>query len=128
MGCGCVLSPLKIVWSFLRWCFSAGWKGWLVLGFIIILVLFGLCKANSAIRGVTTPKTTTPTTIPAPSKFQAPYIVQTDSRYYYAKTVSQQEGVTTMTDYWELAGDKWVSHLGTLVMGKEYGKVTVGKR
>jgi hypothetical protein len=130
MGCGCLLSPLKLIWSFLRWCFSAGWKGWVALGLVSILLLVGTCKVINTVKGVTTPKTATtqPTTIPVPSKFQAPYIVTTDSRYYYAKVASQKDGITTMTDYWELAKGKWVSHPGTLVMGKEFGKVTVGKR
>ncbi len=129
MGCGCLLSPLKVLWTFVRWCFYSGWKGLIILGICIILAIVGTCQVNKAVRGVIspTPKTTIET-IAVPTKAQAPYIVKTPSRYYFALKAVQKKGITTMTNYWELEKDKWVLHKGILVMGTEFGKVTVAKR
>lgn len=130
MGCGCLLAPLKILGDFLRWCFTTGWKGLIILGICVILAVAGTCQVSKAVRGAITPtpKTTQVTEIPTPAKSAAPYIVRTPSRYYYALKAVQKKGITTMTDYWELTQNKWVLHKGTLIMGEEYGKVTVSRR
>jgi hypothetical protein len=130
MGCGCLLAPLKYLWAFLRWCFTSGWKGVIVLIVVaVIVVVIGVSINNAVTKKSATPTATVPASVASvPSKFQAPYIVQTPSRYYYAKVVVQKNGVTTMTGFWSLDGKQWVPHTETLVMGKEYGKVTVSKR
>lgn len=122
---GCLLAPLKVIWAFLRWTFTSGLKGWIVLGLLVVLVLFGVCKVNSAIQHTKTP---VETTVSVPSKTDAPFIVQTSSRYYYAAEVVNNSGVVTMTRYYELFGGKWVFNPGTLKLGKEFGVVTVGRR
>ena len=125
MGCGCLLAPLKVVGSILRWCFTSGLKGFIVLGLVVLLGLVGYCQVNRALDGDKLPAETTVTT---PSIAEAPYVVTTSSRYYYAAQVEQKDGITTITRYWELWGGKWVKNPGTLTMGKEFGTVTVGKR
>jgi hypothetical protein len=128
MGCGCLIAPLTALWHFLRWCFTTGWKGLLVLVLVVAIALFAYCKINTAVRGAITPKTTTQTTIAIPTKVEAPYLVKTSTRYYYAFKVVQKDGITTMAGYWSLEGAKWVFYEETLVLGAEFGKVTVSKR
>lgn len=118
MGCGCLLAPLK-------WMFTSGLKGFIVLGLLAILLLFGYCKVSDAFSGTQPPQEAV---ISTPSIQEAPYIVTTSSRYYYVKQVEQKNGVTTMTIYWELYGGKWTKHPGSISLGKEFGTVTVGKR
>lgn len=132
MGCGCLIAPLTALWHLLRWCFTTGWKGLLVLVLVVAIALFAYCKVNTAVRGVITPKTTAKTTIaatiPIPSKAEAPYVVYTSTRYYYAVKAVQKKGVTTLTGYWEWLDKKWTFNPNILVMDKEFGKVLVSKR
>jgi len=125
---GCLLMPLKAIWTFLRFCFTHSWKGLVVLAIVIIIGVVAFNVIKGKISGVVSPTTTTATQIAVPTAEEAPYIVQTSSRYYFATEVETLNDVTTMTGYWELVKNIWKFNKGTLILTKVYGTVKVGKR
>jgi hypothetical protein len=43
-----------------------------------------------------------------PSTLEAPWVIQTHSRVYYAQEFSIQEGVQAIRGYWYSDGDRWI--------------------
>jgi len=135
---GCLVGVFKVLFTivkvaftllfnFLKWCFTSGWKGIMVIGTIcVLLVLIIIVVHTNTGTGIKDKNTIT--SAAAPTVAQAPYIIQTSSRYYYAAKAETKDGITTMTGYWELTGKTWKYNKGTLVLTKEFGTVTVGKR
>ena len=125
---GCLLMPLKAIWTFLRFCFTHSWKGFVVLAIVIIIGVVAFNVIKGKISSTISPTPTTATQVGVPTAEEAPYIVQTSSRYYFAAEVETKNDITTMTGYWELLDNIWTFNKGTLVLAKVYGIVKVGKR
>lgn len=84
---------------------------------IVLFVLLGLVKGCFPATGK--PPTTT----------EAPWAIQTSSRYYFAKEFSLQEGAPTIRDYWTFDGKKYRFVEGTKSFPEEmYGKVAIIRR
>lgn len=65
----------------------------------------------------------------APSIEEAPWVVQTTSRYYYAESHSEIDGNPSITNYWAYDGKKYTYHEATLEFEKEFwGKVRIQRR
>ena len=122
---GCLFAPFR----FLKWTFTNGWKGLIVLVIVAAIIVGVVVGIKNGIKKATVTKpTTTVVDSTIPNKFQAPYIVVTPSRYYYAKKAVKKDGITTLTGYWVYESDEWVAKSGQLVMGQQYGKVVITKR
>lgn len=128
MGCGCLLMPFQVVGRFLRWCLENRWKGLIVLVIVVIVLVVLGFQIKGMITKATNPDSVFPYSATVPSVQQAPYIVITESRYYFAREVSKENGITTMVDYWELIGKKWVLQKSTLILGPEFGTTSLRKR
>lgn len=118
---GCLMAPVQ----FLKWCFTNGIKGLIVLGIVVVVVLAGFFVIRSSINAQAQPDKTKPTyTINLPSAKEAPYVIQTRSRTYYAALATKDKaGNVTMTDYWEWLGGKWTQNRGILKLYViSYGK------
>lgn len=132
MGCGLIfLIPVYIckgIYSFLRWSFTSGWKGYAALIIAVIIGLTGILVIRSTF--ITNDKPAAIQEIVIPARKTAPYLVETSSRQYYAaKAVKDKAGDVTMTDYWELLSNQWVKTPGEYVLEVEtYGTITVTKR
>lgn len=126
-----ILAPFR----FLRWAFTNGWKGIIVLMVVIVVVLVGFFVmrhyiAESMNDGKPAPSAT-PVQVTAglPTAKQAPYEVHTWSRTYYAvKAVKNKDGTTTITDYWEVNKNRWIFTKGSYNLDESFGKVTIIKR
>lgn len=125
MGCmGCFAVPV----NFLKWCFNSGKKGFIVLGITVAMLtgatIFIAGQVNKSMHPAGE------TEIVLPSETVAPYQVTTWSRQYYATTaVKSENGDVTMTDYWELMGDKWRQNKGVIILeASGYGEILIRKR
>lgn len=128
MGCLLLIfMPFVLIYKFVRWALSNGAKGWIILAVVVIFGLIGFSVVKSAItHGNSKPAAVS---IPAPSSNEAPFVVHTSSRMYYAKqAVKAKDGTVTMTVYWELSGGKWNKNNGTFTLDKSFGNVTIEKR
>jgi len=137
---GCLVGIFAAPVMFLKWCFTNGLKGWIVLGVVAVVLIIGFMVVKSAwttsdinpaqIKPSATAKAPTATVQTGiPPIHQAPYMVKTISRMYYAKEAKQVKGMTTLTTYWELIGTEWKPQKQVLELPEsEYGKVTVSKR
>ena len=87
-----------------------------VLLFLVIFVVLGLSKGCGSAENM-------------PSTTEAPWAIQTSSRYYYAKEFSLQGDIPTIRDYWVLNGKSYDFVEGTKSFPPEfYGKVAVIRR
>lgn len=124
MGCGCLLAPF----SFLKWAFTNGVKGYVILGIVIIALLIGFFVIRGVVHDAMTPDPV-PAVEQIPARSVAPYEVTTWSRTYYAKlAVKAKDGIVTMTDYWEFINGKWTLTKGTFTFDKTFGDVSIKKR
>ena len=55
----------------------------------------------------------------APTVREAPYVVQTTSRYYFAADVELTDDAVVMKGYWEFDGRDWVYHPFSISLDKE---------
>lgn len=119
---------------FLRWAFTNGWKGIIVLMVVIVLVIVAFFVMRHYITesmndGKPAASTIVQVTAGLPTAKQAPYEVTTWSRTYYAvKAVKNKNGSVTMTDYWEVNKNKWIFTKGLLNLDESFGKVSIKKR
>jgi len=129
-GCGCVTVFVYGPYRFVRWCFENGWKGYVILGVVCILLLVFALSVRSCVGdlfdggGGGDPAN-------LPSKTEAPYMVVTSSRIYLAEEAEKNEetGDVTMVNYWELHGDSWEKHGVTFLLeGDTYGNIAIGER
>lgn len=124
-----IIWPFKLLFRGLRYCFTNGWKGLVILGVALVFVLI----AAGIARGYTTKdaraeKTQAVINATVPSVQQAPYIVTTSTRYYYAKEATKaKDGTVTLNGYWELINNKW-DRFDTITLDKAFGQITIGKR
>ena len=77
-----------------------------IIGIIVIIVAVAWLGAPCVIRGLNSGG--------EPSVKEAPYVVQTYSRYYFAKQVTGEPPNLTMTGYYSLENGKWVYYKGSL--------------
>ena len=84
---------------------------------IILFVLLGVVKGC-----VHSPE--------SPTIIEAPWAIQTSSRYYYAREFSLQDGmVPTIKDYWTFDGKRYHFQEGTKSFPEAiYGKVAIIRR
>ena len=100
-----------------------------ILVIIIILAVGGYvfltCSASS---GCSNNQASTGKDIPTIT--DAPFIVQTPSRSYYAVDIVETTNSVTLLGYYELVGgDKWTYRASQLILKRAaYGKITVSKR
>ena len=127
---GCLIALLVMPFRLIKWCVTNGWKGWTILGILLVfgLIGFAVIRSSMAVDNNKTPTTEQHTSIPMAK--DAPFIVTTSSRTYYAvKTTTTKEGEVMLTGYWEVVKGQWVKNVGILVLDqKTYGKVSISKR
>lgn len=125
---GCLLAPIFWIYfaikSFVLWCVHHGWKGLLVMGIVIlaIFILVGKIIPDKI------PEQTKIAQASEPSTFQAPYIIQTISRYYFVKEYEVDGDNYILIKYWEFDGTEWKPNLKELVITPAWGSVSVLKR
>lgn len=107
---GCLLGIFTIPFAFIKWVFTSGIKGFIVLGAVIVIGLVGYYSITNQGAGEKIQAAT------VPSIQQAPYVIKTSSRIYYAKNYVQKDGVTILTVYWALDDNEWVKK-DSLVLG-----------
>lgn len=121
---GCLMAPF----SFIKWAFTNGIKGFIVLGIVLVLLLSGFFVIRHEINSTNT-KPAASNQVALPSVKLAPYQVDTWSRTYYAaKAVKNKDGTTTMTDYYELLKNKWTLTKGSFTFTKDFGDVKIRRR
>lgn len=130
---GCLLGIFVLPYRFLKWGFTSGIKGYIVLGATVIILLVGFFMIRSSINDQITPPQQQQTyELNLPDRYAAPFKVDTTTRSYYAKLAvkDKKTGDVTMTDWWELIGRKWTKNQGVMVLDTaSYGKnITVTKR
>lgn len=128
---GCLVGLFTFPVMFIRWCIANGWKGLIVGGIVAVVLFAGIVTVKSSCDAKPNQEAKLQQAIEAqqiPSVKQAPFLVTTISRYYYAKEAKQKDGITTMTVYWELTNGKWERQDYLELPESEYGKVTVSKR
>ena len=128
---GCLFGMFVYPFRFFKWCFTNGWKGVIVLVLVFVALIIGILLTRHSVNEANSPKPAAVSiqdkSIPAVK--DAPYLVKTTSRKYYAvKVVKDKKGVITMTDYYDLINKKWTLIKGVLVLDANYGKVTLDRR
>ena len=64
-----------------------------------------------------------------PTITEAPWLIRTASRIYYASEYSLQSGVPSIRGYWTLDGKRYHYHSGTKIFPpSSYGTIIVGRR
>ena len=113
---------LTFIVNVIRWLFwRFGWWAALILLVFVVNVAIVLSSVFSPGPGVP------PGNIAIPSVSQAPYLVETASRYYYAEAYEKDGDNTILEGYWTLEDDRWV-HKDRLILTPAFGDVTIGKR
>jgi hypothetical protein len=127
---GCLVGIFVYPFKFLKWAFTNGWKGIIVLVVVIIVLLVGFFVIRCDIDKSMNAKPGVTASTPAPPSIEkAPYKVDTWSRTYYAiKATKDSKGVITMSGYYELIKSKWTLNKSTLILDESFGKVTMEKR
>ena len=127
---GCLLIPFKVlgfifkgIWSGILWCFHSGIKGYVVFAFCVLVIGFILGSFQHSAPAVTT-QVKQPS---EPTKVQAPFIVTTDTRYFYVQSYEQTTDGYLLTGVWAFEGKKWVKY-DTLRLTRAWGTITIGKR
>lgn len=116
-------SLILLPFQFVKWVLSLGLRTLIitaVVGVVAFFALryFGILPSEAPAEGVET----------IPNAQDAPWIVQTDTRYYYAKQIETDEQRVLMVGYWEFEGTEWVFRGVELELGHEYGQVRVHGR
>lgn len=130
---GCLFGIFVWPFRFIKWCFTNGWKGAITGLVLVVIITIGVIVGVNKLSPskANTGKTTTTTTqviTGLPTKKEAPYLVTTATRYYYAeKATKDKQGIVTLQNYWELIGSKWVKQ-GSLILGHEFGEVSIKRR
>lgn len=126
-----MIGLLALPFRFLRWTFTNGWKGIIVLAAVFIFLVVGIVITRHSINEANNPR---PAAVSVqdqtiPTTKAAPYLVTTPSRRYFAvKAVQNKAGVVTMTDYYQVVNKKWTLTKGVLVLDASFGKVTLDRR
>jgi hypothetical protein len=129
-----VVSLFTLPFRFLKWTFTNGLKGIIVLVVVIVLLLIGYFTIRHYIdesmnQGKPPVTASTEITAGLPTSKEAPYQVLTWSRTYYAvKAVKNKDGTVILTDYWQVLNKKWVFTKGTFKLDESFGTLTVKKR
>ena len=129
---GCLLAPFKVmgfifkaIWAGVLWCFHSGIKGFVVGAFCLLVIAFILGSFQHSVPAETS---TTQVTLPSePTKQQAPYIVQTDTRYFFVQSYEQVTDGYLLVNVWAFEGKKWIKY-DTLRLTRAWGTITIGKR
>jgi len=128
---GCLLAPFKLIgfifkgiWSGILWCLHSGIKGFVVGGVAILIIGLILGSFRGGEPAVTT---TTATQQNEPTKVQAPFIVTTDTRYFYIQSYTRVGDGYLLVNVWAFEGKKWVKY-DTLRLTRAWGTITIGKR
>lgn len=127
---GCLIAFVLLPFTFLKWCFTSGWKGIIVLVIVLALLIAGYVVIRGEIdKQINPPKPASETAI-KPSIQSAPFIVQTTSRTYYSSSALKDgDGNVTMVDYWEFNKGEWKLTKGVLVLDVvSYGQITIKER
>jgi len=119
---GCLLMPFTLIGRGLKWCFTNGWKGFVVLGAILLLTGVGYCTC----QGVAT--SDRPDLDREPIVQEAPYNVQTVYHYFYANKVGRHGSQITMVRCWEKIGEEWHYSDRITIDSKVVGEIVVSKR
>jgi hypothetical protein len=122
---GCLVMPFVLLGRFLKWSFTHGWKGFAVLGLILVVSGVGYCSYSNTITPADKPATNLDH---EPTIQEAPYLVQTFARYFFANRVGKHGTKYTMVKYWELVGDKWRYFDRLTLDPKVVGEIQVTKR
>jgi hypothetical protein len=126
---GCLFFIFAGPVKFLRWSFTHGWKGLIVLVVVVVFLLIGISATRSAVNEASITNPPAAPAIVLPGRNTAPYKIVTSSRIYYAAmAVKAKDATVTITDYWELIRGDWTINKGVLVLDKYYGEVTITKR
>ena len=98
----------------------------LFISVIVGLVFYGNYKANTA-PDEPTPAHSVESILP--DKKLAPVLIQTNSRTYYAASVTDDGRVVMISGYWVYNKDKWERGSGELPLDRDlYGVVEVRQR
>jgi hypothetical protein len=110
---GCLLAPFKLIgfifkaiWEGIKWCFRNGIKGFVVFGFCVLVVGFFLGQ----LHGSPAETNTATTQQGEPTIAQAPYIVRTNTQYFYTKEARQDGSDYILTPCWALVNNKWMKY------------------
>jgi hypothetical protein len=122
---GCLFMPFRVIGRLLKWCVTAGWKGFVVLALIFVLLGVGYCQCQQKVD--TNSNTETRDTVP--SIGEARYEVQTVHRLFYAKKVTKRgHQEVILQQYWEQVGGSWRYFNRLELSYKEYGEILIKKR
>jgi hypothetical protein len=122
---GCLFMPLRAIGRLLKWCITAGWKGFAVLGLLFVLLGVGYCQCQ---KSVDTNANLDARDNP-PSIGEAPYEVQTVHRLFYAKSATKRGHTEViLQQYWEQIGNQWHYFNRLELLYKEYGDIVIKKR
>ena len=116
---GCLIMPFKAIWFFVTWLFEK-LRFW-AIPVLITIVIIGAVFVKQA----TKPHTPIPTT--EPTIQQAPFLVTTPSRYYYAVKTEKVGKNIVLKGYWTLQNKKWIYH-DKLVLTPAYGEPKIERR
>jgi hypothetical protein len=128
---GCLLIPFKVlgfifkgIWSGILWCFHSGIKGYVVFAFCVLVIGFIL---GSFHHSPPAEQTAQSSQTGEPTKVQAPFIVTTDTRYFYIQSYTRVGDGYLLVNVWAFEGKKWVKY-ETLHITNTWGTITIGKR
>ncbi len=92
---------------------------WLIRGVLILVVLWFIFSSVVTCTGASTP----------PKVEDAPWVVQTQTRYFYGKTYELVNGFPTLKGYWALDNDRYNYHKGEIVFDRAvWGPVSIIRR
>lgn len=120
---GCLASVFSGIGHFLKWSFTNGWKGVIVLLLVVALVWVGVCQCSKITRPAPTAGADR-----EPTVTEAPYLVETFARYFYATRIRWHGDRLTMTRYWEQVGGSWHYFDILTIDEDEVGEINVSKR
>ena len=125
---GCLIAFVLLPFTFIKWCFTSGWKGIIVLVIVVALLITGYVVIRGQIDKEINPAPAQ--TAILPSVQTAPFLVQTTSRSYFASSASKDaDGNVTMIDYWEFNSGEWKLNKGDLVLdARSYGQISIRER
>jgi len=117
--------PLRAIGRLLKWCVTAGWKGFTVLALIFILLGVGYCQCQQKVE--TDDNTEAKYTVP--SIGEARYEVQTVHRLFYADKVTKRgKKEVIIQRYWEQVGGSWHYFEKETLDPKVVGEILIKKR
>lgn len=96
---------------------------------LMVVVLGGIGYGLLNCAGVLSNKSVIELEKGVPSVKDAPYVIQTTTRVYYAKSYQDIGGVVTLHDYYEFGQKGWKKQNHSLPMDREYyGSIKVSAR